>query len=196
MTASLFTIHNLAYQGIFPDTQYEVTNLSGKLFTYDGLEFWDKFSLLKSGLAFSDIITTVSDTYASEIQTKRLGAGMDDLLRHRSSDLHGVLNGVDYDVWNPETDKLIEANYTARDLSGKLKCKKALLKEFGLSTGDDKPLIGIVSRLVDQKGFDIVKKAARSIIEMGFSMVLIGTGDKRYEEFFKRLSEKNPTSVG
>ena len=195
-TATLFTIHNLAYQGLFPPEFFKLTNLSDPFFTFDGLEFWDKLSLLKSGLTFSDIITTVSETYAAEIQTKRFGAGMDDLLKHRKNDLHGILNGVDYDVWNPETDSLIEANFTADDLSGKRLCKEALLKEFGLPVDTERPLIGVVSRLVDQKGFDIVTKAARKIVDMGFSLVLIGTGEGRYEEFFRKLATSNPGSVG
>ncbi len=195
-TATLFTIHNLAYQGLFPPELFKATHLSERLFTFDGLEFWDKVSLLKSGIVFSDVITTVSETYAAEIQTKRLGAGLDDLLKHRKKDLHGVLNGVDYSVWDPETDSLIAANFTADDLAGKQSCKDALLKEFGLPTGKERPLIGIVSRLVDQKGFDIVTKAARKILKMGFALVLIGTGETRYEEFFRKLATENPKSVG
>lgn len=195
-TATLFTIHNMAYQGLFPPALFKVTHLSESLFTFDGLEFWNKLSLLKSGIVFSDVITTVSETYAAEIQTKRFGAGLDDLLKHREKDLHGVLNGVDYNVWDPETDPLIAANFTSCDLAGKRSCKEALLKEFGLSIDPERPLIGVVSRLVDQKGFDIVTRAARKIIDMGFNLVLIGTGEERYERFFRRLAARNPERVG
>ena len=194
-TATVFTIHNLAYQGLFDAAGFQVTNLARALFGLSGLEFWGKVSLLKSALVYSDIITTVSPTYAKEIRTKRLGAGFDGLLKYREDSLYGILNGADYSVWNPETDPHI-THYSYKDLKGKKASKKALMNEFSLKPNSETALVGIISRLVDQKGFDIIKKAMGDIIKMKLSLVLLGTGEKRYEDFFRGLSERYPGRVG
>ena len=144
--ATLLTIHNLAYQGLFPAEQFEVTGLPPSMYTMAGLEFWGQVNLLKGGLVFADLLNTVSETYAQEIQTAEFGAGLDGVLRDRSRDLFGILNGVDYGVWDPAHDPLIPARYTADDLSGKRACKDRLQDEFGLAADPDIPLIGMVTR--------------------------------------------------
>ncbi|MBI5116185.1 glycogen synthase GlgA [Candidatus Poribacteria bacterium] len=194
--ATLFTIHNIAYQGLFWHLDMHLTNLSWDLFNPEGIEYYGKINLLKAGIVGSDIITTVSPRYAEEIQTPEFGYGLEGILRKRSGRLFGVLNGADYEEWNPETDKYLAANYSARDLSGKAKCKRDLLEQFGLPASNDAPLIGVVSRLADQKGFDILAEVMNDIVRDGFQFVLLGTGEEKYHTLFSKMAKKHPDRVG
>jgi len=187
-SAAVFTIHNMAYQGIFPASLYDVTGLPYSAYNPEGLEYWGQINLLKAGIVYSDIITTVSETYSREIQTKELGCGLQGVLAGRSEELFGVLNGVDYDIWNPEKDKFIAATYSSKDLKGKAVCKKALIKEYGLKIRQGEPLIGMVSRLTDQKGFDIMVEAAASLMKMGTGIVVLGSGERKYQELMLELA--------
>ena len=195
-TASVFTIHNLAYQGLFPASSFKKTGLSSAFYSISGLEFWGKMSLLKSGICFADIISTVSESYAAEIQTKQFGCGFEGLLKQRNKKLFGVLNGVDYNLWDPERDGELAANYSVDSISGKKDCKRALLKEFALKTGPGVPLIALVTRLVEQKGMDLVEEAALRLMNMDAALVLLGSGEKRYEDFFTGLQKRFPERCG
>ncbi len=193
--AVVFTIHNIAYQGLFDRGLYGITGLSEGLFTQDGLEFWDKISLLKAGIVYSDVITTVSPAYAEEIRTPVLGGGLDGLLEARRGDLFGVLNGVDYNEWNPETDKLIPATYSAQDIEGKAKCKRALAKEFGMKLKTGAPLVGMVSRLAEQKGFDILIEAIPEIMKNDIGLVILGSGEALYRDALLDAAKSHPGRV-
>lgn len=195
-TGTVFTIHNIGYQGMFWHLDMHLTNLPWDLFTPDGIEFYGKINLLKAGIVGADILTTVSPRYAQEIQTSEFGHGLEGILRERSDRLFGVLNGIDYDEWNPATDKYITANYGPDDLSGKAKCKADLLREFGLPQANEAPLLGVVSRLADQKGFDILAPIMDDIVNEGFQFVLLGTGEEKYHALFERMVRKYPDSVG
>ncbi|MBI5598623.1 MAG: glycogen synthase GlgA [Deltaproteobacteria bacterium] len=195
-TASLFTIHNIAYQGLFPAELFDLTGLPADIYNPEGLEYWGQLNLLKSGIIFSDIVTTVSEGYSREVQTPEYGCGLEGILQKRSRDLFGVLNGVDYSVWNPETDKLIAANYSRSDLKGKAACKKDVLKEYSLKLKPGAPLIGIISRLADQKGFDILVDAMEELMGMDLGMVVLGTGEKKYHELFEELSGRYTGKLG
>lgn len=188
---TVFTIHNLAYQGEYP---MEVGYLAG--FSEDvmrpmgGIEFHGKVNMMKAGISYADTITTVSPTYAREIQTAEYGYGLEGVLKHRADDLVGILNGADYSVWNPETDKLIPSNYTAGKPKGKARCRKHLLERTGLRLGKDMPLVGIVSRLVGQKGFDILCEDFDRIMGLDIGIVILGLGDKVYHELLTSLAKK------
>lgn len=195
-TGTLLTIHNLAYQGVFPAEQFSATGLPRDLFNPAALEFWGKVNLLKGGLVFADLLSTVSPTYAREIQTPEFGSGLEGVLRQRAGDLYGILNGADYTVWDPWVDDLIPARYSAADLSGKAVCKAELQREFGLTPAPDAPLLGVVSRLADQKGLDLIAACLDRIIASGAQFVLLGTGDPKYEELFRRAAAAHPGSVG
>src|SRR3989338_4780347 len=158
-TKTVFTIHNIAYQGQFPASRFPLTGLPHGVFTQEGVEFWGNMNLLKAGIVFSDIVTTVSEKYSREIQTQEFGYGLEGVLLSKREKLFGVLNGVDYDDWSPEKDKFIIAKYDYKDLTGKAKCREDLLKEYKLNLPDDAPVIGIISRLADQKCFDILSQA-------------------------------------
>lgn len=189
----VFTIHNLGYQGLFPASVLPEIGIDPKLFTPDYLEFYGQLNLLKGGIVFSDIITTVSRGYAREIQTPEYGFGLENLLRTRANRLTGIVNGVDYVEWNPETDPYIAQNYSIEDLSGKLACKRALLTEFGLpADAPERPLIGIVSRFADQKGFDLIAQIAGELSGMEMCMCVLGSGEERYETMFRRLAQAFP----
>lgn len=194
-TATVFTIHNIAYQGLFPYELYDLTGLNTALFTPDGVEFWGRLNLLKAGIVYSDIITTVSEGYCKEIQTPRYGWGLEGLLVKRKADLFGVLNGVDYDEWDPDKDTMIAANYSKGDLKGKEACKKTVLKEFRLKLGKDTPLIGMISRLADQKGFDILSEAMPQLMELDLGLVILGSGDKKYQALLQELAMKYPKKL-
>jgi starch synthase len=191
-TRSIFTIHNTAYQGSFPDVLFDTLNLPGRLFTLEGLEFWGRINLLKAGIVSSDIITTVSETYSREIQTPEFGCGLEGLFKYRAADLYGVLNGVDYGEWDPTTDGLIPARYSAKELTGKNVCKEELIKAFGLKTRPYTPVIGMVSRLAAQKGFDILTEAAPALMKLSAGFVVLGAGDKIYQDMLKKLAKKYP----
>ncbi len=193
----LFTIHNLGYQGLFRPEVLDHLGLPPQLFTINGLEFHGKVSLLKGGLVFSDGINTVSRGYAREIQTEEYGFGLDGLLRHRSLVLSGILNGVDYSQWSPAADPFIAAPFTPQDLSGKRKCKQALLAAYGLPVAKllDRPLLGIVSRLTAQKGADLIEEAVAELLAEDLALVVLGAGDAHYEELFRRLAAEHPEKI-
>jgi starch synthase len=193
---TLFTIHNLGYQGLFPKTILPEVALDASVYRPDGMEFFGHVSYIKGGIAFATALNTVSPTYAREIQTPEYGFGMDGALRARAARLTGILNGADYREWNPETDSLLPATYTAEDFAGKRVDKQRLLAEFGLpDEAIDRPLIGIVSRFTRQKGTDILAEVAGQIAAEGIYLVALGTGDPEYEEFFRRMAAENPGRI-
>ena len=191
-TPCVFTIHNLGYQGLFPPEVLPLLLLPWDLFTMARLEFYGKVNFLKGAIDAADFITTVSRKYAQEIQTAEYGFGLEGVLRARAATLTGILNGVDYTEWNPATDKMIIANYSADDLSGKAKCKQDLLNEFGLAHDTQLPLIGIVSRFAGQKGFDLIQYVADRMAQEELIVVALGTGDREYEDMFRRLHRQYP----
>ncbi|MHA2225206.1 MAG: glycogen synthase [Candidatus Hodarchaeales archaeon] len=182
----VYTIHNLAYQGKFPKSQFRLIGVDSSYFRL--MEFWGKINLMKVGIQFSEIITTVSPTYAREIQTEELGAGLSSLLKKKSSRLFGILNGVDYSIWNPEIDPLIPSNYSVDSMNGKVKCKKSLQQHFLLPESPSIPILVVVSRLVWQKGMELLLKVIEPFLEEErIQFVLLGVGDKRLEQKFKAL---------
>ncbi len=196
-TASVLTIHNLGYQGVYPKEAFAAFRLPWELFHGAGFEFFDKVNLLKAGLLSADILTTVSPSYAREIQTPASGFGLDGLLRHRSSDLVGILNGVDLDEWDPETDLRIPARYSPSKMAGKDKCKAALQKELGLPVDSTKPLVGMVGRLTEQKGVGelfgpLYGSAYRVCADMALQFAVLGSGEKWCEDELRALSGRLP----
>jgi starch synthase len=184
--AVVLTIHNAAYQGTFPPTTTGQLLLPWEIFTMDKVEQFDRFNFLKGGLVYSDILTTVSRKYAEEIQTPEFGESLDPVLRARSSDLRGILNGVDYAKWNPATDANLAAPFTADDLAGKATCRADLLRVFGLDNVENTtPVIGIVSRFATQKGFDMVAQIAAQLSDREIAVVAVGTGEPALEKFFR-----------
>jgi starch synthase len=193
----IFTIHNLGYQGQFPAAVLDRAGIPPEVYNPAGLEYYGDVNLLKGGLVFSDYLTTVSKKYAEEIQTPEFGYGLDGVVRSRRDHVVGILNGVDYSVWNPEKDKLIAAAYSAKDLTGKHACKKDLLEIFGLSPEyETRPILGIVSRFADQKGFDLIAAIASELLEEDVILTVLGTGERRYEELFETLANEFPGRVG
>ena len=192
----VFTIHNMGYQGQFSRDVMERAGIPAVTFTPTRLEFYGDVNFLKGGIVYSDYVTTVSRRYAQEIQTKEYGYGLDGVARGRSDRLVGILNGVDYSAWNPAKDAFLPAKYSAKDLSGKLLCKQDLLKAFGLPDIPGRPIVGIVSRFADQKGFDLIAEVAPEIMREDMALVVLGTGDKKYEELFQTLAIAYPDRVG
>src|SRR2546423_7073111 len=193
---TVFTIHNIGYQGLFPPETLPLLMLPWDLFTMSKMEFFGQVNFLKGALVYSDFITTVSKKYSQEIQTAEYGFGLEGVLRGRSATVTGILNGVDYDEWSPQTDKFIAAHYSPQDLSGKLKCKQDLLTTFGITTIDPKiPVIGIVSRFAAQKGFDLISQVADRLAREEMIVVALGAGDKPYEEMFLRLNKQFPKKI-
>jgi starch synthase len=193
---TVFTIHNIGYQGLFPPETLPLLMLPWDLFTISKMEFFGQVNFLKGALTYSDYVTTVSRKYSQEIQTAEYGFGLEGVLRDRSSTVTGILNGVDYEEWSPQTDKYISAKYSAQDLSGKAKCKQDLLAAFGLTKADPKlPVIGIVSRFAAQKGFDLIAQVADRLAREDMTMVVLGSGDKPYEELFLRLNRQFPGKI-
>jgi starch synthase len=191
------TIHNLGYQGLFPRSSLARLGMPEWTYRTDLLEFHGDISLLKAGLVYADELTTVSPRYAQEIQTPDQGFGLDGLLRARSKDLVGILNGVDYNHWDPQNDSYIPEQYSADDLSGKAVCKRELLDEFGLTNAPlDRPLVGIVSRLTGQKGADLIAQAAPTIFREDVYMVVVGSGEPYYENMFRSIAAAYPGRVG
>ena len=196
-TATVFSIHNLGYQGIYSKEIFPYFRLPWDLFHKAGLEYYDAINLLKGALASSDQLSTVSPTYSREIQTPEFGCSLDGLLRTRSSDLVGILNGVDFDDWDPATDGHLPAHYSASDLSGKAECKAALQKEFGLPVDPHTPLVGMVTRLTDQKGIGelfgpLYGSAFRICSDMILQMAVLGSGDRWCEQEIQKLSSRLP----
>ncbi|MCG3199910.1 MAG: Glycogen synthase [bacterium] len=195
-SASVLTLHNLAHQGSFPKEQLPTLQLDWNHFTYLELERYDHINLLKGGIYHSTLIATVSPTYAEEIQTPEFGEGLHEVIRSRADSLRGILNGIDETVWNPETDPNIPAHFSAKKLTGKKTCKKELQKEAGLPVREDVPLIGMVSRLDAQKGFDVVAEAMPRILDgLDCQLVMLGTGEYWAETFFGNLSHHRPDRV-
>ena len=193
----VFTIHNLGYQGLFPASALREVGLPQSLFTLEGLEYFGNLNYLKGGLLFADYLTTVSRRYAKEIQTAEYGCGLEGVIRSLADRLVGILNGVDYGTWSPESDTFIAQNYSAHNLDGKKACKKNLLDLFGLPAEDmDRPLIGIVSRFADQKGFDLIAQEAGDLMKENLAIVALGAGAPEYEKLFKQLAGKHPARVG
>ncbi len=187
--STLLTIHNMAYQGIFPAERFVATGLPETAFRTDALEFFDKINLLKGGIVYADAINAVSETYAQEIRTPEQGCGLEGVLERRAADLSGILNGIDDGIWDTSTDPLIAENYSADNLSGKLACKRALQKRCRLLQVDV-PLIGIVTRLTDQKGLELLDPIVKELMKYEFQLVLLGNGDGTYEKFFKKLQRQ------
>ena len=194
-TGTVFTVHNLAYQGLFDRLDMTLTGLDWSLFNWRELEFFGKLNLLKGGLVFADIINTVSSQYAKEIQTPDFGFGLDGVLRERSADLFGIINGIDHSVWSPEVDELIPAKYGPDRPVGKATCKKELQRQSKLDIKSS-PLLGMISRLDNQKGFDILALVVNKILQHDVQFVLLGTGDKKYHELFEGLARRYPGKVG
>jgi starch synthase len=194
-TATLFTIHNLAYQGLFPAERLPVTGLGPGVFTMHGLEFYGNVNLLKGGLVYADRLSTVSEQYAREIQTPEFGCGLEGVLRERAADLAGILNGVDYRAWDPSVDRHIAARYTPDDLAGKAVCKRDLQRTQGLTEAPRTPLVGMISRLADQKGFDLVAAVLDRLVAADVQFVLLGTGEPKYHAMFRAFHERYPGRV-
>lgn len=190
------TIHNLAYQGVFPRTAFGLTNLATNLFSAETVEFYGQLNCLKAGIACADIITTVSPRYAREITTQEYGAGLDGLLRKRQHALVGILNGVDYEEWNTTANPFIAAPFSADNIAGKAVCKAALQKRLGLRVDSGIPIFGSVTRLADQKGIDITLGALEEMLTAPMQFVLLGSGSKEYEGALQALAQRYPTKVG
>ncbi len=197
ITSTVFTIHNIGYQGRFSKSTLLSAELSGELFYSDGpIEFQGSVSFMKTAIVFADLINTVSNKYSHEILTPDYGAGLDKTLRSRKPDLYGILNGVDYRIWNPETDSLIPFNYSLHDLSGKVKNKKFLLEKFNMPFNEMIPLVGIISRMVAQKGFDIFGEAVNDLMNLNTQWIVLGSGNEQYENMFRELANNFPQKVG
>ena len=193
--ATVYSIHNMGYQGAFPAEQLPITGLGWEYFNHESLEFYGKFALTKAGFVYADVINTVSPQYSREIQTSEFGYGLEGLLQARSKDVYGIVNGIDYELWNPATDPYIERKYSPRTLSLKAENRTALQKKNGLPQADI-PVIGIISRLADQKGFDILAEDIENIMHLNLQLVLLGTGEPKYHELFLEMKRKYPEHIG
>lgn len=192
----VLTIHNAGYQGWFPPRTTELLLLPWDMFTFEKLEQNDTFNFLKGGIVYADAITTVSRKYAEEIQTAEFGNGLQDLLRRRSADLTGILNGVDYDEWNPAHDPHIAAHFTPDDLSGKAECRRDLLHAFGLdSVGDETAVLGVVSRFATQKGFDFLVEIMDRLVQKDIVLLVLGNGEEYYERLLSETAARYPQKV-
>ena len=194
--ATVFTIHNMGYQGLFPPDILPLLLLPWDLLTISKMEFFGQVNFLKGALVFSDYVTTVSKKYSQEIQTTEYGFGLEGVLRNRAATVTGILNGVDYDDWSPQTDKFTVAKYSPQDLSGKQKCKQDLLNTFGVTNANPNlPVIGIVSRFAAQKGFDLISQVMDRLAREEMIVVALGAGDKQYEDMFTRLNKQFPNKI-
>jgi starch synthase len=193
---TVLTVHNLGHQGVFWHLDWPLLKLDWKYFTPDFLEFYGKINFLKGGLVFADAITTVSPTYSQEILTPEQGFGLDGVFASRKNILKGLLNGADYEIWDPEIDPFIKANYDQTRLSGKKECKQELQSIFRLPQNPAVPVIGLVSRLAIQKGFGILRPALDQILARKVQIILLGSGDIEYESYFQNLSSQYPEIVG
>lgn len=194
-TATVFSIHNLAYQGLYPQEIMDLTGMAEAEFTPEKLEYWGQFNILKGGIVYSDIVTTVSQTYAREILTEEFGRGLDGVLRNRQEDLYGIVNGIDYDEWDPKKDKNIAANYDLKSIAKKETNKKKLLEYCKLPYRQQTPLIGLVSRLDPQKGFDILAEAMETLMSLDMQFVMLGKGDAKYQDLFTEIALKYPSKT-
>ena len=192
-TGTVLTIHNIGYQGQFPKSVMPKLLLPWSLFTMDKLEFYDNVNFLKGGIVYSDYVTTVSRTYASEIKTAEYAFGLADTVRKKRDRVVGIVNGVDYSEWDPSADRYLPARFSAADMSGKAKCKAALLKEYGIP--EDKaewPVVGVISRFAAQKGFDLMEAALPQLLAEDMVLLVLGTGERHYEEMFRALHARFP----
>ena len=194
-TAALFTVHNLAYQGIFPASAMAYCGIPDRLFNLQDIEYFGRINLLKGGLLYADAITTVSPRYSEEIRTPAFGEGLDGVLRERSSVVQGILNGIAPERWNPETDPFIPARYSAAAQAGKIRCKEALLQAFGLESDPGVPLFATISRLADQKGFDLIAAAVPALAARGLRYCILGSGDRHYQDLFTELARAFPGRI-
>ncbi|OGB89158.1 hypothetical protein A2625_02425 [candidate division WOR-1 bacterium RIFCSPHIGHO2_01_FULL_53_15] len=195
-TAAVYSIHNMGYLGMFPKEKLPLTGLSWDQFKPEALEFWGNIALTKAGFVYADVINTVSETYAQEIQTKEFGHGLDGLLRARSADVFGIVNGIDYDIWNPATDKNIPKRFSPATLSLKIGNKIELQKHNGLPQKKETPVIGLITRLADQKGFDILSGALQGIMDEHCQIVVLGVGDKKYHDLLLKMKRNYPDHIG
>ncbi|MBW1917622.1 MAG: glycogen synthase GlgA [Deltaproteobacteria bacterium] len=196
-SASVFTIHNLAYQGLFDRAKFPLLGLNWSLFSMDGLEYYDRINFLKGGIVYADTITTVSRQYSQEIQTPEFGYGLEGVLQSRAEVLTGIVNGVDYRDWDPATDPLLVANYDPSNLAGKAKNKKALMEKFSLEAKlAAAPLLGMISRLADQKGFDLVAEVLPQLMAQEVTLVILGTGEEKYHQLLTQEARKYPGKLG
>ncbi len=194
--ATVFTIHNIAYQGIFAKEAFSKAEIKQEHYLHGGIgEFFGNVNFLKTAIYSADIINTVSDTYARELLTDEFGGGMQHFLSERKDSFFGILNGIDYSVWNPETDVFLPYNYSSSDLSGKLLNKKFLVEHINFPFNESIPLIGIVTRIVDQKGFDIIAAGIDQLIELPAQWAVLGSGEQRYEDLLKGISVKFPQKI-
>jgi len=194
---TVFTIHNLAYQGLFLQDKYPLLGLDWAFYCIDGLEYYGQINLLKGGILCADAITTVSPRYSQEIQTPEFGYGLEGVLKTRADQLHGILNGVDYKDWSPETDSLIPAPFSRKDLQGKAASKAALMEAFGLSKDlADAPILAIISRLADQKGFDLVEQVLPQLMKQKLMVVILGTGEEKYHRWLEAEAPKYKGKLG
>ncbi len=194
-TGTLYTIHNLAYQGITDKEHILIANLPWSVFQMDGLEYYGNVNIMKGGIIFSEAINTVSKTYAKEIQTSEYGEGLEGVLLSRKDRLFGIVNGIDYEVWDPQTDKDIKVNYNANTIEKKIENKRALKDENGFSSSDSVPLFGLISRLVDQKGLDILLEGLDEIMALDLEFIILGTGDEKYHIALKEMVNKYPNKL-
>jgi len=192
---TVLTVHNIGYQGLFVKDEFPTLDLDWNLFNMETLEYYDKINILKGGMVFSDLINTVSHTYSKEIQTKEFGYGLEGVLRKRENSLFGILNGLDYSIWNPETDKFITHNFSVQTIKDKYKNKENLQTICNLPAEKNIPLLGIVSRLAEQKGFDILSDALPAICKMDIQMVILGTGDAKYHLLLEEAAKKFPKKI-
>jgi starch synthase len=192
---TVFTVHNLAYQGVFPKEVIPHLGLPWAVFRHEAMEFFDQLSFMKAGLTFADALTTVSPTFAREIVTPEGGFGLDAVLRQRRADLHGILNGIDMAQWDPATDPNLPAHYSARSLGGKARCKAALQRELGLPVRSDLPLLVMVSRLAEQKGLDLVVASLADLLARDVQFAVLGSGERRFEEALAAASRDRPDRV-
>jgi starch synthase len=194
-TKTMLTIHNIGYQGLFPKEEFPKLGLDWSLFNVEALEFYDKINSLKGGMEFCDIINTVSPTYSKEIQTKEFGFGLEGVLAKRRGVVFGILNGIDYSIWNSQTDKFIAKNYSLSNIEDKYKNKEDLQKACKFARKPDIPLFGIVSRLAEQKGLDILAEAIEEICKMNLQLVILGTGDLKYHLLLGGIVKKYPKVI-
>jgi starch synthase len=192
---SVFTIHNIAYQGMFWSLDFPLTNLPGEFFTPESLEFYGQMNLMKGGIVFSDAVTTVSRTYAEEIQTMEGGFGLDTVLAARADDVQGIVNGADYTLWNPATDPQLRERYTPEDLSGKRACRADVLAKLGLEAAETQPVAAFVSRLTEQKGVEVLVGAVEKLVKSGLTLIVLGKGERKYEEILTGVAEEFPRQM-
>lgn len=194
-TKTIFTIHNLAYQGLFPAEDWDKLALPKELFNINGLEYYGKINIMKGAIIFADYITTVSPTYSKEIQTPEYGCGLEGVLASRRKDLGGILNGLDYEIWDPAKDKSIVKRYNKRNLKAKAINKKFLQSESNMDIGKNIPLIGAVGRLTDQKGWDLIADIIEQLCHMELQIVILGLGEKKYHDLMQEIAQKYPRNT-